>query len=194
MFMCRLTRVACWLGLTVVALSFATIGFAIAANPWFNLFRNALSDMGRVGLETAYVFNIGLLITSFAGMGYAYCLANIFRRRISVFLAGIYFVAAVFLMLIALFPEGTSPHGVVSYEFFLFMDVVMLFYGVSLWAEGFRTRGLLSAVLTIIALAGSVLIDWPSVALVELYNIAIYSLWYVMMFSVTTSLLKCSGK
>lgn len=162
----------------------------MAVNPWFNVFNGALSDMGRAGLGTAYVFNTGLIITSFVGMGYAYCLANVFRRKFGVFSAGVYLVAAFFLLLIAAFPEGTDPHQVVSYAFFLLMDTVMMLYGLALWLEGLKTRGVLSALLSLMALSGSIIIDWPSVAIMELYNVFIYAAWYVLMLSATRSLLR----
>ncbi len=189
----KVLHIACWLGIATIISSLLTILLSITLNPWFDLFNDALSDMGRVGLDTAYIFNSGLAITSLLGMGHAYCLAHTFRNRLGVFSAGVYWVCASLLLFVAVFPEGTRLHWIISYGFFLLMDVALVLFGFALWSNGLKVHGAASVILSFTALLGSVLIKWPSMAILELFNIAIYYVWYILMFSVIRTLTICRG-
>ncbi len=75
-------------------------------------------------------------------------------------------VAAIFLALIGLYPGGTRPHVFVSTYFFVQFFLGMFLYG--LGSEK-RVRNI-STLLFILAIIGT-LIEWPSVALIETYEI-----------------------
>lgn len=146
--------------------------------------------MGRVGLPTSWVFNGGLLLTSFVAATYVYCLTKSFRHPASHVAAGIYLVSVTHLTLIALFPEGTRPHLTLSLEFFLMMMFTYLTYSITLWVEGFRTHSLLSFLAFITALGGSASIRWPSTALLELFNVGVMAYWYLLMLQLTNKLMR----
>jgi hypothetical membrane protein len=139
------------------------------------VFKNALSDLGRVGLENNYVFNTGLILAALVALTYIPSLLDFFKSRIGFMSLGIFLIAILHLLLIGVFPEGTKPHGFVSYEFFALMTISLLFIGISLIAEGMSKYGASLLLLFILSLGGSLLIKWPSIALLELYNIALYN-------------------
>ena len=186
----KVVRLSCFLGVISLALGLLTIWISTLVNPWFDVMGGALSDMGRVGLPTSWVFNDGLLTASLIAATYAYCLTKSFRHPASHVAAGIYLVSVTHLTLIALFPEGTIPHLTLSFEFFLMMMFTYLTYSITLWVEGLRTYSILSFLAFATALGGSAGIKWPSTALLELFNVGVMAYWYVMMFQLTNRLLK----
>ena len=151
------------------------------------MWRGALSDMGRVGLGTAWVFNVGLMISASLGAAYVACLLKAFRGSLTHLATGVYLVAIINLFLIGVFPEGTEPHWTVSYEFFLLMLFTYLLNVPALWLEGLRRHALFNLALFALGLGGSLAINWPSIAALELYNIALMGAWYVTMFSAVRS-------
>ena len=187
-------RVSRFFGVVATVLGLTTITASLSLNPWFNVMGGALSDLGRIGLNTAWVFNNGLLIASFIAAIYVHCLINSFRHPISYVAAGIYLVSVGHLTLIAIFPEGTPYHLTISYEFFLMMITTYLTYSITLWVEGFRAHSILSFLAFATALGGSASVKWPSTALLELFNVAVMAYWYLMMFQLTNKLMKKSLK
>ena len=183
----KLSKLTCYLGIISYVMGAVTIGAAIAVNPWFNVWTDALSDMGRVGLSTAWVFNTGLMITAIVSMAYVACLIKVFKKPLTHLAAGVYLVGAANLFLVGAFPEGTKPHWTVSYEFFLLMLFTYLLNAPALWLEGLRKHAVINLMLFIIGLGGSAVINWPSIATLELYNIALMGVWYVTMFHAVKS-------
>ncbi len=185
----KLGKLTCYLGIISYVIGVGTIGTAVAINPWFNVWTDALSDMGRVGLSTAWVFNMGLMLAAVVGMAYVVCLIKVFRNSLAHLAAGVYLVAAANLFLVGAFPEGTKPHWTVSYEFFSLMLFTYLLNAPALWLEGLRKHAAINLALFALGLGGSVIINWPSTATLELYNIALMGVWCVTMFH-TTKLVK----
>ncbi len=171
-----MTKYTCYGGLLSFAVSYIFIAWSVSVNPWFSLFRNALSDLGRVGLDTAYIFNTGLVLAALISLTYLPCLLAFFNSRIGHMTVGVFLVAVFHLLLIGVFPEGTSPHGFVSYEFFVLMTVTMFLAGVSLIVEGVPKYGFLLVLIFVLSLLGSIIVKWPSIALLELYNIFLYNI------------------
>ncbi len=189
----RQAKLTCYLGLISYVMGVGTIGAAVAVNPWFNVWTDALSDMGRVGLSTAWVFNVGLMVSAVVGMAYVACLLKVFRNPLTHLAAGVYLVAAANLFLVGAFPEGTKPHWTVSYEFFFLMFFTYLLNAPALWLEGLRKHALINLALFALGLGGSVVISWPSIATAELYSIALMGVWYVTMFSAVRAVIKSSS-
>jgi len=180
------------MGLTALGIGILTLIIAMISNPWFNPFKGALSDMGRIGLKTAWIFNTGLLISSIVASLYTVCLLMSFRHPAMHLAAGIYLVSVGHLFLIALFPEGTRPHEFISYEFFLMMFVTYLTYTVSLWLERLKMHSLLSFLAFVLGFSLSASLKWPSTAILELFNISIMGYWFGVMFYATGHLMKPS--
>ncbi len=178
----RQAKLTCYSGLISYVMGIGTIGAAVIINPWFNVWTDALSDMGRVGLSTAWVFNTGLMAAAIVGMTYVACLLKVFKNSLTHLAAGVYLVAAANLFLIGAFPEGTKPHWTVSYEFFFLMFFTYLLNAPALWLEGLRKHAFINLTLFVVGLGGSAIIKWPSTATLELYNIALMGIWYFVMF------------
>lgn len=162
-------------GLLAFVIAYVFILVSISVNPWFDLFKNALSDLGRLGLENSYIFNTGLIIAALTALTYVPSLLNFFRSKIGYMSVGVFLVAIFHLLLIGIFPEGTKPHGFVSYEFFGLMTLSLLLIGISLIVEKSSKYGIIFIALFLASLSGSSLIAWPSIALLELYNIVLYN-------------------
>lgn len=189
----RQVKLTCYSGLISYVMGVGTIGAAVAVNPWFNVWTDALSDMGRVGLSTAWVFNTGLMTAAIVGMLYVVCLLKVFKGSLAHLAAGVYLVAVGNLFLVGMFPEGTKPHWTVSYEFFFLMLFTYLLNAPALWLEGLRKHALVNSVLFALGLGGSIVISWPSVATLELYNIALMGAWYITMFSAVRAVVRSSS-
>lgn len=168
-------------GLISVTAGWITIIASIAVNPWFSIFRNALSDLGNISLETRHVFNIGIFIASVFGILYSIYLIACLKSRLGVVSSSIFLVGAVHLTLISLFPEGTYPHRFVSYEFFILAGVAVLLMGFSLLIEGGRMWGLFSTLISLIGFIFAFTVPWPSVGLLEVFAISLLTIWLVLM-------------
>lgn len=159
----------------------ATIAVAIALNPWFNVAKGALSDLGAVGAPKNRVFNVGLTIAGTLSLAYAACLANSFKNRLGAFASGVYSVAAAHLILVAIFPSGTEPHAFISIEFFVLTGVSMILIGLALIKDGLLSHGALSLSCSALGFFGSAALDWPSTAILEIYNITLITAWVATM-------------
>ncbi len=87
---------------------------SIAISPWFNLWENALSDLGKMGRPSAAIFNLGLASSGFlmSSTLLISCLDN--KRKIVLFLTGD------FLVLVGVYNESYgSIHFIVSVLFFI---------------------------------------------------------------------------
>ncbi len=177
-------------GLVAVAVGWITIITSIIVNPWFSIFRNALSDLGALGLETRIVFNTGIFAASVLGILYSIYLMTCLRSRLGAASSSIFLIGAIHLTLVSLFPEGTYPHRFVSYEFFILVGVAVFLIGFSLIVEGGRTWGLLSILLSIIGFTSAFIVPWPSVGLLEVFAITLLTAWLVLMFLYH---LRCEG-
>lgn len=168
-------------GFLAIASGWATIAAAIAVNPWFSLDRNALSDLGAVGLPTNYVFNVGIAVAAVLGVIYSIYLAASLEGRLAHIGSTVLLIGVVHVLLIALFPEGTQPHTTVSYEFFILTGVAILVIGISLIASGRKTHGAISAALSIIGFTLTPIIPWPSIGAAEVFAITLMTIWIATM-------------
>jgi len=178
----KLDRFAALLAPASILAGWTTIALAMYVNPWFNLFSNAISDMGRVGLSTAYVLNDGLLITSLLMMAYSLALLRFLRSPLGHFSAGFFCLASFHLLLISRFPEGTAPHLTVSYQFFTYTIFSMMLFGISLVKEGYPYNGIVNILCFFAGLSGSFLIKWPSTATLEIYNLVLVTIGVISLF------------
>ena len=141
-----------WAGLVAPLIAYSGILTAIYLNrSWWRLTDNAISDLGKVGLPHNWLLNVPLVITALLSIYYALGLRDIARN--SVEKAGIWILIAgfVFLALIGLFPEGTSPHYSVSWGFFLMAGFGVLIAGAGMGLSG--DRGMLYFTVVLFALA-----------------------------------------
>ena len=142
--------------------------WAISRNKWFSFFEHALSDLGTAEANAPWIYNYGLMISSIFVMFFAVYLVLTSQTKLQTVGGAYISVAAVFLALIGIYPGGTRPHVFVSTYFFVQFFLGMLLYG--LGSEK-RLRNI-SLFIFILAVVGS-LINWPSVALIETYEIVL---------------------
>ncbi|MEM0053063.1 MAG: DUF998 domain-containing protein [Nitrososphaeria archaeon] len=174
-------KVTYFLGPLALISAWITIICAIIVNPWFNLYENALSDLGAINLETNYIFNYGLIITGILFGVYSSSLEKITKNRISAIASGISLIAAAHLIMIAIFPSGTEPHRFVSLEFFLLVAITIFFMTIAFYVDREKGYGSLSITIFLTGILGSALIEWPSTALLEIYNIILITLWAILI-------------
>ena len=175
-----------WAGLIAPLIAYSGILTAIYVNrSWWRLTDNAISDLGKVGLQYNWLLNIPLILTAVLTIYYAVGMLG--RARNKVEKAGILAMIAgfVFLALIGIFPEGTSPHYYVSWGFFLTTGVGLLMVGVGMGIEGDRKILYFTVTLFILAwiLAIWAMRTFKGVAIPEFIGAIAMTIWYCAVFS-----------
>ncbi len=100
----------------VVALIF--IGAAIMMHPEFNFPDYALSYLGALKTPHHIVYNVGMVLTGSMGILFSFGVPRLVNGKIGI-IGILVFVAGFFsLILVGVFPGGTSPHNAVSMAFF----------------------------------------------------------------------------
>jgi len=124
------------------------IGTAIFINrSWWRLTQNAISDLGRLGLHHNWVLNVSLVVSAVLGIYYSYGLMKETRNVVERVGIGTFILGLVFLALIGIFPEGTSPHYYVSWGFFIFASLGFLVAGIGMGLSGEKGLALFSVAL-----------------------------------------------
>ncbi|MEM4570516.1 MAG: DUF998 domain-containing protein [Desulfurococcaceae archaeon] len=178
----RLVGIWRYTGLIAVVLAWIVIAVSIAYNPWFNLFKYALSDLGdprRANLP--WIYNTGLIATGAVASVYSFYLAYRSTSKIHTFASAQVFVAGLFLALIGVFPSGTRPHVFVSVWFFIQMWLALLATLTGMVVEQRKTHATLLGLLAVIGPTGALLVKWPSVAILEIYGIIIINIYVAVL-------------
>lgn len=120
-------------------ISLAAILLAIAMSPWFNLYNNALSDLGHAVKSTAApVFNAGLVFGGLAA--YTVALSSVNAKKVY---RAIMAFASVALMLVGVFDEVYGGlHFTVSVLFFVGVLMFLLTYFATERNENIALRAL----------------------------------------------------
>lgn len=164
-------------GVAAAVLAWIVIALAISANPWFDVFKHALSDLGGPSANMPQVYNFGLIATGIAICTYSLYIAYASKARVLIFASSLLFTAGIFLMLIGVFPSGTEPHTFVSTWFFIQMllALVAIALGMTLTRSFYHAIALwiISTLGPVIAILIETLVGWPSVALLEIYGIVL---------------------
>ena len=176
-------------GLLAPLVSFSGIGAAIYVNrSWWRLTNNAISDLGKLGLSHNWLLNVPLVLTAVLALYYYAGLFGKLKNPVGKVGVSVFALGLVFLALIGIFPEGTSPHYYVSWGFFLLASVGYLVAGVGLWFEGRKRIGILTIALFLIEL---LLTRWAfetfeGVAIPEFIAAFSVMLWhYLVLFSLS---------
>ncbi|MEM1601030.1 MAG: DUF998 domain-containing protein [Sulfolobales archaeon] len=105
------------------------IGVAALTSGWFNMFNNALSDLGHaVRSNVAVIFNLGLALGSLFILLFAIAYSTRFNKLMSILLV----LTAFFLNLIAIFDEVYGRlHFIVSVAFFISVGVLLIGYSIT---------------------------------------------------------------
>ncbi len=128
------------------------VGAAIILNrSWWRITENAISDLGKVGLPHNWVMNSAFVIASALGIYYALGSLRELKNFVQKLGVGIFGAGLLFLALIGIFPEGTSPHYYVSWAFFITASLGMLITGIGFYVEEDRKFGAFTVILFLIA-------------------------------------------
>jgi len=161
------------LSLFIVLTPLFTITLSIALSPWFDIFNNALSDLGhaRRGV-VAIIFNSGLHITGLLLIIHGL----IYLRRVFPFTGPALCVNGYFMQLVALLNEVYGGvHYLISIAFFISVAITMSIYIV----EGRSLTTLTVLFIGVLSWVIHFLINSPGTAIPELVSVAGMIIWYV---------------
>lgn len=173
---------------TVAALAaYPFILASIALSPWFNIYDDALSDLGNTVTNggVGYVYDAGLVLAGVLVLIFAILLSHESHDRRTLVWAAPLMVAAFDLAMVGVFSENTGHiHGVVSEIFFLTIVVAMLSYSYVSWPLGSPRIGAVALVFGIL----SALIwfngwPWSGVAIQESVTSGMTAVWLLLVAS-----------
>ncbi len=175
------------LGVTAALAAYPFILASIALSPWFNLYDNALSDLGNTVTNGAvgYVYDAGLEIAGFLIFAYAALISVKARDRRTYVWTAPLMAAAADLALVGIFSENTGGiHGAVSEVFFFMIVVTMLSYSYVSWPLGSPRIGALALAFGILsALIWFVTWPWHGVAIQESVTSGMTAVWLLLVAS-----------
>ncbi|PLJ78000.1 DUF998 domain-containing protein [Infirmifilum sp. SLHALR2] len=151
-----------------------TIGVFLAsqANPWWDFFRDAFSDLGGPRASAPWIFNTTLIVVGALFSLYSLGLLGVSGSKVSSFASGLLFTAGLFLALIGVYPSGTPPHAFIPLWFYIQSYIGMCALGLGLLLERKTSCGAallaLGALPIPLAQAVEMVVGWPSVAMLEL--------------------------
>ncbi len=168
------------LGVASALLPYLFILVSIAESPWFNIYNNALSDLGNYqNAPVAYVYNSGLMVGGVLIILFS-CLVCYYNRKRSFYTwAALLGAAGVFLALIGVFPENAGAiHGELSVGFFALIAISLLVFSYLSWPVGSPGTGALALVLGIASvIVWTVQWPWHGVAIQESVTSAFAAIW-----------------
>ncbi|MEM3926690.1 MAG: DUF998 domain-containing protein [Desulfurococcaceae archaeon] len=145
-------RIPCvTMALLSITLPLAMIAVSILMSPWFNIYNNALSDLGHaVRRSSAPVFNLGLATGGF--------LVSIFASKYLVITSKTLGIAAsisgYLLMLVGLYDQVYNMHGKLHYyasvAFFLSLACLLLIYAAVIKDKLRKTLAITSLIVAVI--------------------------------------------
>jgi hypothetical membrane protein len=159
------------LGIAAALVAYPFILASIALSPWFNMYNNALSDLGNTvsNGQVGYVYNVGLVLAGALSVSFAVLLSRKSGNRLVLAWTVPFTISGLDLALIGIFSENTGHiHGTVSEVFFLMIVVTMLAYSYVSWPLGSPRIGAVALAFGILsAIIWYVSWPWSGVAIQE---------------------------
>ncbi|RLB01983.1 MAG: hypothetical protein DRG59_13310 [Deltaproteobacteria bacterium] len=174
----KYTSILYLLSITIIYTFIAT---AISINEWFRWTKNALSDLGSPYAQYPWVFNIGLIVGGILGVPFMVSLTIYFKGKITKIGAVLGAISLMFLILIGMFPEGTTLHEPVSYLFFLTMFVAILAMGYGFIFEGHTKRGIFGVILSTFSFFLAMGNQYWSIAIKEIIGALGMTIWFTYL-------------
>jgi hypothetical membrane protein len=173
------------LGAAGALVAYPFILASVALSPWFNIYNNALSDLGNTvsNGSVGYVYDVGLVLSGALIFFFSLLVSRKARDlRVLVWTTPL-MVAAIDLALVGIFSENTGHiHGVVSEIFFLMIVVTMLAFSYVSWPLGLPYIG---AVALLFGIISSVIwfASWPwsGVAIQETATSGMTAIWLLLV-------------
>lgn len=168
-------------GVIGVVLAWVIIMLSISQNPWFNIFKHALSDLGDPKASSPWVYNLGLIV-----VGVIMCIYSLFYtykaiNKAHVYASALLFIAGVFLALIGVYPSSTRPHIFISTWFFIQTWLAFVVSTISMMLDKKIVYTIILSIITIVGPLGAILIKWPSVALLEIYGVILIDIYIITL-------------
>lgn len=174
-------KFTCYLGIVALSIAWITIVASIMLSPWWDVMTGNLSQLGSVERPYSYVYNSGLTVAGILLSIYSVSLIDVTKSRIGAFASSIFLIASVHLIGVAVFASEVDVHTFASGEFFLLASLAIFFFGIALLSDGCRKHGGLTMAYFVIGWSGSIFIDFPSNAFLEIYNLILMSFWVVTL-------------
>lgn len=174
-------------GLGAVVVTLVAIAVATIVSPAFEWTGNALSNLGVTGTAagtglTVVLFNGGLILGGVLGLGFALALGRSAASLAGRATAVAFGLTVLFMALVGVFPQDTSPHFPVAVTFYLLISVTLWLDSLDALRQGWRQRGGVGAALgTANILAWLV---WGLTGPPTREGLAIPELWGALCFSV----------
>ncbi|KUH34525.1 hypothetical protein APY94_01520 [Thermococcus celericrescens] len=154
------------------------VAWSISRNGWFSFFHNALSDLGSPEMaRSPSIYNYGLIVTAVFMFVFSIYLVLASENRLQTVGGAYVSISSLFLALIGVFHAGTRPHSFVSTYFFIQFFLGALIYGAGSERKEVRYG---SVLIFLLALFGTFL-EWPSVALIETYEIVLIMVFALLV-------------
>jgi len=175
------------LGFVAALAAYPFIVTSIALSPWFNIYNNALSDLGNTVTNgwVGYVYDIGLVFAGTLVLIFATVISKETRDRRNLVWAVPLMAAALDLALVGVFSENTGHiHGVVSEIFFLMIVVAMLAYSYVSWPLRAPRTG--AVALTFGILSAFIWFNgwpWSGIAIQESVTSGMTAIWLLLVAS-----------
>jgi len=167
-------------GLAGLVVPLISIAISIAYTPWFNIFNNALSDLGDpYRSATALIFNAGLVVGGLVIVVFA--LVDVLKYN--AVLAIILEILGSFLTLVGIINESYGyMHFIVSAIFFISVAVLLAYLALMLKS----VLPLISFMIVVLAWTVYFIFKVPKgVAVPETISIALASPWYLKTISIS---------
>ena len=165
-------------GILAALIYWLFVAWSISRNPWFSFFHNALSDLGDPAKAASpWIYNYGLMVSGLLLFIFSIYLILASGNRLQTVGGAYVSISALFLALIGIFHGGTRPHVFVSTYFFIQFFLGAVLYGLGSGKKALRYS---SVLIFLLALIGSFL-RWPSVALIETYEIALIMVFTLLV-------------
>lgn len=168
-------------GIIAAVLAWFIILLSISQNPWFNVYRHALSDLGDPRANKPWIYNIGLMVVGLITCIYSLYLTYITNSKTHIYASALLFIAGIFLVLVGVYPSGTRPHTFISTWFFIQMWLALLATTIGMIIDGRTIHAIVLGTMTIVGPLGAIFIKWPSVALQEIFGIVLIDIYIVIL-------------
>lgn len=129
-----------------------SIVLATIRSATFTWTHSALSDLGRAGVSTAWLFNGGLIVGGVLAVPFGVWLFGIARNRLERAGSVVFWFTGIAMAGIGAFPAGTGPHLPAAVSFYLLLSCSLWLYGAGNVLDGAWRRGVLTVALGVVNL------------------------------------------
>jgi hypothetical membrane protein len=173
------------IGLAAAIAAYPFILVSIVLSPWFNIYNNALSDLGNTVTNgsVGYIYNAGLILSGALVFIFAALTLKVAPKKKFAVWTITLMISAFDLALVGIFSENTgSIHGVVSEVFFAMIVVTMLTFSYVSWPLGSPRIGALALAFGILsALIWTINWPWTGVAIQETITSGMTAIWLIFV-------------